>query len=493
MGDHHPNERRPAIRSALRSVWVRNRPRATKALAVALLGPGLVTLLALVPRADFAIAALAYVLAVVVASAVGGIGAGLVATFLSFLALNLLFTEAELDDLVALGVFVVVASIVGSVLATAIDQRARAERREEETRLLHHLGMRLIGGERIDDILRRFAEAITELFELARCEVWAEGMPSPAVVSADHAASQEREREVPIAVDGRGVGWIRAIPQAGRTPSQEEHHVMEMFAGQMGLALRGVRLAGKVARAESEAQMSRARSALFSSVTHDLRTPLASILGSATTLQDAERRLGSRERRDLVATIRQEAERLNRLVGNLLQLSRLRAGALVPARSPGSVEEVVEQVLSRLRPTLGEHRVRVDIDEDLPDVPIDVVHIDQVMTNLLENAAKMSPPGTEIIVSAHRSQRGVTVSVADEGPGIPPEEREIVFEPFVRGKDARGSGSGLGLTIARAIIEAHGGSLGIDGQARRGTTVRFELPLEDGQGEPDPGSEEGPS
>jgi two-component system sensor histidine kinase KdpD len=456
---------------------------------VAVLGPGLVTLLALVPGVDFAIAALAYVLAVVAASAVGGIGTGLIATFLSFLALNLLFAEPELDDLLALGVFVLVASIVGSVLATAIDQRARAERREEETRLLHHLGMRLIGGERIDEILRRFAEAITELFELARCEVWAEGMPSPAVVSGDHAAGQKREREVPIALDGRGVGWIRAMPQAGRALSQEEQHVLEMFAGQMGLALKGVRLAAEVTRAESEAQMTRTRSALFSSVTHDLRTPLASILGSATTLEDAETSLGSRERRDLVVTIRQEAERLNRLVGNLLQLSRLRAGALVPTRSLGSVEEVVEQVLSRLRPTLRDYPVRVDMDEDLPDVPIDVVHVDQVLTNLLENAAKMSPPGSEITVSAHRSQRGVTVSVADEGPGIPSEEREIVFEPFVRGKDALGSGSGLGLPIARAIVEAHGGRLWIDGQAPKGTTVRFELPLEDGEGEPDQGSE----
>jgi two-component system sensor histidine kinase KdpD len=455
---------------------------------VAILAPGLVTLLSFVPRVSFGVAALAYVLAVVVASTVGGIGAGLLATVLSFFALNLLFTDPrhtfdieKVDDLFALAVFVVVASLVGSIVGTAVRERTRAERREEEARLLHHLGTRLIGGEAIEDVFRRFAEAVTDLFGLARCEIRAEQLANPIAVAGDAGASPEHADVVPMMIDGDRVGEIGVAHPDGRPLSQEERHVVELFAGQMALALRGVQLTSAVLSARSEAEVSRARSALFSSVTHDLRTPLASILGSATSLLDPESDLSAGDRRDLLETIRQEAERLNRLVGNILQLSRLRAGALVPQRLPGSIEEVVDQVISRLGPTLRQHRVRVEIPEDLPDVPFDVVQIDQALTNLIENAARMSPPGTQIAVSAARSAEGVVVSVSDEGPGIAPGEREIVFEPFRRGSAAKGPGSGLGLPIARAIVEAHGGRLWLDEAPPVGTTVMFELPAEQGR------------
>lgn len=182
---------------------------------------------------------------------------------------------------------------------------------------------------------------------------------------------------------------------------------------------------------------------------------------------------------ELLTTICQEAERLNRLVGNLLELSKIRAGALSPSKEPGSIGELVGSVVARLGSTLEGHPMGVDVEPDLPLVSIDAVLIDQVLTNLVENAVKYSPPKTAVRLSCSRSDGAVRVSVANEGSGIPPEDRERVFEPFVRGRSPVGQGAGLGLAICRAIVEAHGGHIRIEGPAGRGTTVAFEVPLED--------------
>src|SRR5581483_11783628 len=169
-----------------------------------------------------------------------------------------------------------------------------------------------------------------------------------------------------------------------------------------------------------------------------------------------------------------EAERLNRIVGNLLDLSRIRAGALVPNKAPGSLDELVEGVLARLEPVLHEHDVHVVIPEDMPDVPMDVMQIDQVITNLLENAARFTPPGKRIDVNVVQTYDAVRIRVADDGCGIPADKRVQVFEPFWRGEGS--SGTGLGLSIARAIVDAHGGRIWIEGGRSVGTTINFELP-----------------
>jgi two-component system sensor histidine kinase KdpD len=165
---------------------------------------------------------------------------------------------------------------------------------------------------------------------------------------------------------------------------------------------------------------------------------------------------------------------LNRLVGNLLDLSRMRAGALVPAKSPAAIDEVIEAVVARLEPVLRDHEVRLILRDNLPEVPVDVVQIDQALTNILENAARFTPPGKRIVVAAARWGTGVQVRVTDQGPGIPPEDRERVFEPFVRGEGS--TGTGLGLAIARAIVEAHGGTIRIGTAPAGGTAVTVELP-----------------
>ena len=211
-------------------------------------------------------------------------------------------------------------------------------------------------------------------------------------------------------------------------------------------------------------------------MTHDLRTPLASVIASVTSLLDADAELDPEDRRDLLETIRDEAERLDRLVGNLLDLTRLRAGALTPSKRPTAIDEVIEGVLARLASVLGRHELNIVLREDLPEVPIDVVQIDQALTNLLENAAKYSPAGSLISVSAARWENTVQVRIADQGTGIDPELRRRVFEPFFQ-SDGAVSGSGLGLAIAHAVVEAHGGTIWIEDAPGGGTAVVFRLPV----------------
>jgi two-component system sensor histidine kinase KdpD len=273
----------------------------------------------------------------------------------------------------------------------------------------------------------------------------------------------------------REVGRIVIVPDGARPGlGPDERSVIETVANQMALAIEGLRLSSEAQEARVEAETSRLRAALFSSVTHDLRTPLASITASVTSLLEKEPPLREEDRRELLETIRQEAERLNRLVGNLLDLSRMRAGALTPSKSLTALDEVIEAVVARLEPVLGGHDVRVILREELPEIPVDVVQIDQALTNILENAGRFSPPGTQITVTAARWHGGVQVRIADQGPGIPEPDRERVFDPFVRGENSMGTG--LGLAIARAIVEAHGGVIRVTEAPGGGAAVVIELP-----------------
>jgi two-component system sensor histidine kinase KdpD len=448
---------------------------------------GAATSLAALPGGiSTASAALVYVLAVTGASAVAGLRAGLATSVLSFLALNFFFTEplhtfnvAKPEDLVALATFLVVSVIFGTLLSTAVSQRARAERREREALLLQRFGTRLLSGEPPAEVLGSFARAVTDLFPVARCEIRTELTELPVVSERPGVdVTAETPEVIPMVTMGREVGQILLF--RGNPPVQvaeEERNVVRTFASQMALALEGMRLGAEASKARLEAETNSLRAALFSSVTHDLRTPLASITASVTSLLDREASFAVEDRRDLLETIRQEAERLNRLVGNLLDLSRIRAGALVPATTPAAIDEVIEGVVARLEPILAGHKIRLMLRGNIPEVPIDVVQIDQVLTNLLENAAKFSQHGTAITVAAGQWQDRVEVRVADQGPGIPPEDRERVFEPFVRGDQDAAGGTGLGLSIGRAIVESHGGRIWIEGTPGGGTTVVFRLPL----------------
>ena len=466
---------------------VRERRRWSRLVRGGLAGfapPGIVTLAALLPvEIPTTIAALLYVLAVVVAAAAGGLISGLVASVCSFLALNFFFTPPihtfaveKTDDLVALAVFVAVSATVGTMLSRVLEQRARAERREREARVLHHLGTRLRSGVPTEEVLRSLARSITELFDLARCEITSELAQGPVVAEGRNGrAATGREEIIPITVQDRDLGRIVAIPNDTHpTLSVEERGVIQTLAAQIALAIDGMRLGSEAEEARMESETNRLRAALFSSVTHDLRTPLASITASVSSLLEEESPLQGADRRDLLETIDQEAGRLNRVIGNLMDLSRMRAGAVTPSKAPTAVDELIEGVIARSGPLLKDHDIRLMLRENLPEIPLDLGQIDQALMNVLENAARFTPAGRRITVAAARWRDGVQVRIIDRGPGIPREERERVFEPFVRGEGS--AGTGLGLAIARAIVEAHGGTIRVADEPGGGAAIVIELP-----------------
>ena len=454
-------------------------------LLVAAVSAGVATSLAAVPGGiSTASAALVYVLAVTGATAFAGLRAGLATSILSFLPLNFFFTEptgtfsvAKTEDLVALAAFLIVSVIVGTLLSAAVAQRARAERREREAVLMQRLGARLLSGEAPQDVLASFARAVTDLFGIVRCEIRTDVTEEPVVSERPTAAAGVPE-VMPMEAAGRKVGEIVLVHDAEADGlSDDERNVVRTFASQMALALEGMRLASEASKARLDAETNSLRAALFSSVTHDLRTPLASITASVTSLLDEGARFTTGDRRELLETIRHEAERLNRLVGNLLDLSRIRAGAVTPNATLGEIDDVIEGVVGRLQAVLASHRIRLMLRGDLPEISMDVVQVDQVLTNLIENAVKFSPAGSAVTISTARWHDTAEVRVVDHGPGIPSEERERVFEAFVRGEQGSATGSGLGLSISRAIVESHGGRIWIEGTPGGGTTVVFRLPV----------------
>jgi len=457
--------------------------------AVAIAAPLVATLLGLSFHGGDASAASLYLLAIVAAAAVGGLWSGLASAVLAFLGLNYFFTPArhtfgvaEAEDLVALIVFLIVAVIVGALLALALDERSRATRREQETKLLSYFATRLQSSERLERVLTEFAGALLEAFGLARCEIQVRADD----LVADGSSERPGEGDglpiiVQLEVSEAQLGILTAVP-GGRlkTLSDDDRGFLEACAKQVAVAVERLRLDRQVEGARLQAKTDQLRAALFSSVTHDLRTPLAGIKASVTSLLDQGVSLDEGQRHELLRAVLGETDRLNRLIGNILDLAKVRAGALVPAKEPTSIEDVIESVLHRMEPALGNVRVRSIIRPDLPDAPMDPVQIDQVLSNLLENAVRYSPPGGEILISAALWHGSVQVRLADQGPGIPVDERQRVFEAFHRrGSEGGRSGSGLGLAIARAIVLAHGGRIWIEGSPSGGTAVVFELPVAD--------------
>jgi two-component system, OmpR family, sensor histidine kinase KdpD len=219
----------------------------------------------------------------------------------------------------------------------------------------------------------------------------------------------------------------------------------------------------------------RLRNSLLSSVSHDLRTPLAAITGAASTL--IEGRPAAEAQHELLQTIREEADRLNRLVRNLLEMTRLESGVEV-RKEWYQLEEVVGAVLARLEPALRDRPVLTDVPKDLPLVPMDDVLIDQVLTNLIENVVKYTPAGTAVELRAWSDGASVTVEIADQGPGLAPGDEARVFDKFYRSASGSSRGAGLGLTICRAIVEAHGGRIWAQNRPDGGAAFRFTLPLE---------------
>ncbi|MEX0834088.1 MAG: ATP-binding protein [Actinomycetota bacterium] len=453
-------------------------------VAIALLTPAVATAIAL-PLRDDAIAAVLYLFAVVLAATIGSTRSGVSAAAISFLLLNYFFTQprhtfrvASTEDVVALVIFLAVSVIVGLLVARAWEDRERAQRRERETLLVATLTNGLLSAAPLDSVLGDFASEVAELFRLAGCRLRVDGEEGPIDVGIwpeSPAGDGRPELQLALVSASGSFGSLFVAREPGE-PSFDgsERRLFESLAKQVVLGLERARLNREVGDARLEAETNRARAALFSSVTHDLRSPLSSIKASVTALLQEDVEYGREQQRDLLQTVLEETDRLNRLVGNLLDLARARAGALVPQKQVTHVEDIVGSVLLRMRPVLSGHDVRTIFRPDVRPAAVDPLQIDQVVSNVLENAARHSPPGSEIRITASMWRSAVQLRIADQGPGIPLEERELVFETFHRGR--ADGGTGLGLAIAGAIVEAHGGRIWAEGAPGGGTAIVIELP-----------------
>lgn len=256
-------------------------------------------------------------------------------------------------------------------------------------------------------------------------------------------------------------------------------HFLETFANQTALAVERAHLAEEAERTRVQIETERLRSALLGAISHDLRTPLASIAGAASALSEGGAELDAATRDTLLHGIYDEADQLNLRIGNLLEMTRLESGALELDRQWQSLEEVIGAALARQGARLGGRAVGLDVPPDLPLIPFDAPLVERVLVNLIENAVAYGPPGGPIDIEVRAGEDEVVVGVADRGPGIGRDEALRVFEPFVRGREARASGSGvgLGLAICRGIVAAHGGRVWAEERPGGGAVIRFALPL----------------
>lgn len=284
---------------------------------------------------------------------------------------------------------------------------------------------------------------------------------------------------VPLRSSGGTLGALGLRPRAGEaTLDPRLGSLLETFSGQVALALERTRLAEHVRATEMKVATEQLRNALLSSVSHDLRTPLASIVGSSSTLLRSEAALTPAARRDLTETILEEAERLNRLVGNLLDVTRLEAGAITLRREWESLEEIVGVALGRLARSAPGRVINTRLPETLPLVAVDAALLEQAIFNLLDNAVRHTPAETPVEISASAAPGSVEVVVSDRGPGLPPGEEQRIFERFHRAAGAQArAGTGLGLTVTRGIVQAHGGTILAENRPGGGAVFRFTLPL----------------
>jgi two-component system, OmpR family, sensor histidine kinase KdpD len=476
-------------------------------------------------------AAMLYLAGVLVTAIVAGRWPAIAASLAAFFAFNFFFTEPRFTFTVrdpsvvlVLLTFLLVA-IVTSQLAAA--QRGRAEEavaREREARLLYDISDLLVGNP-LGAALEMVAERVRSELQLTGVAIDLAGsdLPLGLVVAGDEAAVRAaRNSTATVSVLGAGGSasaaqpaepgrWVRISPPHGeragpavggfvRVPiragdtqvgdliliagrehdplGHREARLLATGASQLGLAIAQERMRSHATEAEVLRRSDDLKNALLDAVSHDLQTPLSSIIGAAGTLRLADVEWSDGERRDFAAAIEQEAERLNRIVGNLLDLSRIQGGALAPALDWHDPSLLLRGAIARLRPALAEHPLVLDIPTELPPMLVDPVEIDQVIANLVENAAKYSPAGEKVRVAATLDADNLSVVVEDSGPGLSTAALSRLFDPFYRAPEGRRvPGSGLGLAIARGLIIAHGGRIWAENRSEGGARVTFTLPV----------------
>lgn len=496
------------------------------ALAVVLACTGAAALL--YPYFSVSDLAMVYLPGVVLVASRFGRGPSVLASLLSVLGLNFFFTAPYytffVEDpriVLTLLVFLLVALVISTLTARTRQQAQAALQRERRTSALYALSRTYASTRGRANLLSAAVQHLSATFDgqvalflpdpAGRLVLWgglsgwwgagvsAAQLFAPSEAEAgvarwafDHGAPAGRSTStlpgaeaIYLPLRGAqaivGVIGLRLEPPQ-RSLSPEQLHLLETIASQTALVLERASLAETAQQAAVQVEAERTRNALLSSVSHDLRTPLAVISGALSSAIEGWERMSGPTRLDLIQNAYAEAERLSRLVANLLEMTRLEAGGLTARKEWQPLEEVVGAALARLEPRLAGREIQIDLPADLPLVPIDAVLIEQVLLNLLENALKYTPPGSPLALRAVAEQGpggpAVRLSLLDAGPGLAPEDAERIFAKFNRGAQPPGGGAGLGLTISRGIVLAHGGQLWAESRPGQGAAFHLRLPLD---------------
>ncbi len=399
--------------------------------------------------------------------------AGVVAAVGSVLALNFFFVDpvhqlriSHSEDVVALAVFLVAALVVGRLAATARERADQAESRErlarvreQEARLLAGVASGVLAGASIEERLPAIAAGTTDQA----------GRPLIRIDLRSVPTGSPDEHAVRLPTQNRS-GWLYVRRDAGWERADAER-LADALARLIDVAVERERLAAKSAEAEAARRADVAKTAVLHAVSHDFRSPLTAITTAASGLREGG--LSARDREDLVNVVETESQRLARMVTDLLDLSKIQAGAVDPRADWVDLRDVVAGAAAQVRAADGDHPVAIDLPDDLPLVQADASQLERVFSNLIENAVRFSPPGVPVRISGGSSGGRVTVRVIDRGRGIPAAQRSQVFEPFFRGRDS-GGGSGLGLAISRGFVEANHGRIQLS--SKDGTSFAVSFP-----------------
>ena len=417
------------------------------------------------------------------------------------------FTIADPHNIAAFALFTLVAIIVSNVAARGRMQAIAAQARVRTVESLHSFSRKLAGAGTLDDVLWATAyqtalmlkvRVVILLPENGLIAVKAGYPPEDMLDDADLAAAKwsfENDRPAGRGSDtlpgakrlflpmhtGRGAIGVAGIDsdKTGPLLTPEQRRLLDALMDQGALAIERVRLVENMEQVERTAETERLRSALLTSISHDLKTPLASVLGSAGTMRELADKLSDAEKAELLSTIIDESERLNRFIANLLDMTKLESGAVAPKLAPHDLSEIIGSTLRRTTKILRHHSVQVDLATDMPMVSLDAVLFEQVLFNLLDNAAKYAAAGTTIFIRTWRDRTTVSLQILDEGEGIPPSDLEHIFDKFYRVQktDQVRPGTGLGLAISRGFIEAMHGTITAGNRAdRRGAVFTIGLP-----------------
>lgn len=447
---------------------------------VGVVGPVLLSLLltGMVNGPGLANDVLLFLFLTVVAALLGGQLPALASAAVGSLLLNFYFTPPThtltVDDpknIVAIVIFFAVAVSVASVVDLAARRTHQAARLRAESEILSFLAGSVLRGETtLDALLERVRETFgMETVALLERAGDVEPWTCAGRAGSDHGKPLLRPEDADVDMP---VGDHMALALTGRVLPAEDRRVLAAFAAQAAVVLDRQRLVGEAERARELAEGNRIRTALLAAVSHDLRTPLAGIKASVTSLRSDDVAWSEEDEAELLAGIEAGADRLDHLVGNLLDMSRLQTGTVTPLIREIDLDEVVPMALGGV----PEGSVTLDIPEELPIVAVDPGLLERAVANLVENAVKYSPDGTQVLVSASALGDRVELRVADRGPGVPDSAKDRIFEPFQRYGDApRGAGVGLGLAVARGFAEAMGGTLAAEDTPGGGMTMVLTL------------------